>query len=200
MSPPLREPLRCYRLRSSRWSPIVAAFVSALALVACGAFVAAGGGARLLSHPGQTWPLALAVVGACMAAAASVIGVRHDRIAGGSGQVRLFESRVEVPAAFGPALTFPLPETEVRVRRVEGRLLGAAISRVAILHLRGGGAERKLSSRLFESQERLEELALDLAALARGAPLPSHEADAPIPVRPRDRFDDQLDAELDELS
>jgi hypothetical protein len=82
----------------------------------------------------------------------------------------------------GGPLSFSLDALELRLRRVEGRMYFTTVSVVEVLRLQAGERRRELSSRLFESPERLRELVLDLTALRAGRPLPVHEG-----RRPRDR-------------
>ena len=182
-------PLRTYPVKSSNTGVVLAAVIGTMAF-----------GYAALAF-GRSGLVGIGIMVACFVTTLAIVSrVRYDKIAGGAGEVRLFRSHVEVPQAYdGTPLELPIDELSVLVQTFETRLyFFATVSSLQVLTLRAGGHERKLSSRVFESPEDLQRLALDLASLRDGFPLPTHDDPIRNPDAP-DEYDDRLEAELDAL-
>ncbi len=182
-------PLRTYAVKSSNTGIVLAAVIGAVAF----GYAAMAFGRLNLVGIGT-------MVGCFVITLLVVSRIRYDKVAGGSGEVRLFRGHVEVPQAYdGTPLELPIDGLQVQVQTFETRLyFFATINSLTILTLRAGGHERKLSSRVFAAPEDLPRLAIDLAALRQGHPLPTHDDPLRNPDAP-DEYDDRLEAELDAL-
>jgi len=195
-------PVRVYALRSSRGAVVVAVLLSLLALIALvtvGASLGALGPGFFTADIGRL-PLLLCLAALILTPVASWYGLKNDQVAGGSGELQLFERSVLVPPPFsGAPIAFSFDGLELDIQRFESRFMFQTVSAVEVLRFRGGGKVRSLTSRLFDSPERLRELVRDIEALSEGAPLPVPGRSRSISASDADRdpYDDQLDAELE---
>jgi hypothetical protein len=120
-------------------------------------------------------------------------GGASDLVAGGRGEIRLFEDRVEVPRA---ALNdrryvdvFPLADLSVSVSETRVSLNLVMTTTFQVAELRAGALRRRVSSRLFESEAAFAAFLADLQHVRHR-----------LPVKPDgDDYDERLDRELDAL-
>ena len=118
------------------------------------------------------------------------------RVAGGRGELRLFEQHLEIPRARGARpLHMRYDGLVLELRRHEGRIAFQVVSVTSVLILRQGGQTRGICSRVFESHEVFLEAVEDIEALAAGERLPNRDSPDPAASIP-DEYDERLEAEL----
>ena len=151
--PVARWPLRGPRLATS----IGAAVVIVLAL---------GWPTFLFARVPMRSPLVAVALGAGVAIVTALLrGGEARRLAGGRGEIRLYEDCLEVPAEDGETLRLSLERLEhfVEVRRMSFNFVPVSDER--IVTLRDGACERRLSSRLFAGDLEVDRLLDELRRL-----------------------------------
>ncbi len=180
-----------YELRAKRVVFVLVGVPGTLTVVSLGLLTVAPGPHRFF--------FMFATLGFLAVALAYASSLKNHVVAGGSGQLRLFEGHLEVPPPWsGSLMHLPYESLAVRLRRVEGRIYGQKVSQVEVLILQSEGTTRELSSRMFESPERLQEAMEDILALKNGKRPPNRKSRGPM-TGPKDEWDERLDAELDAL-
>jgi len=117
-----------------------------------------------------------------------------DAVAGGRGEIRLFEDRLEVPRPrrddSGAVEVFRLEELDIELSELAMSFNLVFTSVVRVAELRAGGSKRRISSRLFASD----------AAFAEFVDVVDHVRHRlPVGGAGGDEYDERLDRELDAL-
>lgn len=189
---PYREarPVATYALRSSRTIFVVLGLLVVLTLTMLAATLVASSGTLWLSSM-------LPMLGLLLATLAYVGSLKNHLVAGGAGELRLFEGHLEVPPAWrGATLHLPYESLSLEIRRFETRIYWQRVASVEVLILRSGDTVRELSSRLFDPPERLQHAAEDILALKSGQRPSSHLPRKPTTPKTPDEWDQRIEDEL----
>jgi hypothetical protein len=186
-------PLRVWRVRMRLSSRVVRAI--GWLLVWIGVLTVA---VAALGSGGFRWTLLFyaavaALPGLLVLMAHGAVGAA-DAVAGGAGEIRLFEDRLEVPRAqrdeHGRVDVFRLDDLEIELSELAMSFNLVFTAVVQVAELRSGSARRRVSSRLFESDEAFAEF-VDTVDHVR------HRL--PVAATGSDEYDERLDRELDAL-
>lgn len=114
------------------------------------------------------------------------------RVAGGRAEIRLFDDRLEVPGASAErgVDVFPLADLEIAVSQTSVSVNFVVTSTFRVAELRAGSLERRISSRVFESEAAFASFLHDVEHVRHRLPVAPPEADD---------YDERLDRELDAL-
>lgn len=144
---PSAEPIAEFQVRTAPGYWLVGAALVVLAVLGTGMLV------FLVSTTGVPFSVAIAVAGvAAVAPVAYWLLTPAYRIGGGSGVIRVFADRIEVP---GPRAGSPVvlardaliaSATEQRIRYRVGAMVAATVRRGHLVDLRAGDRRRKIST------------------------------------------------------
>lgn len=152
-------------------------------------------GLRLAPYWESAWAWGL-IIAAALVPLLITARLPHYRVAGGKGELRVYRDRVEVPhPTRGEPIRFAMSDLRVDIRRTLVTVNGVPVSSGERLVLAGPLGARQLAHEVFASKEAIERALRDIRCVQQGLPIPT-EGDEPPP---RDKYDDQLDAELKDL-
>jgi hypothetical protein len=139
--------------------------------------------------------LLMMLVPAIVVVVVALVGYGPDRVAGGAGEIRFFEDRLEIPAQRGRPHVFERDGLTLSRSSVVGSFMFVAVTEVQLLDLVQGEQRRRVSSRIFESMEAFEAFVRDVERFAHGLP-PADDPPSERGSPARDAYDDRLDEEL----
>lgn len=155
-------------------------------------------GLRLAPYWDQAWPYVVVALSALLPMVIMYFLPQY-RIAGGSGELRIYKDFIEVPHASRPeAVRFAINAVEAHIAHNTVMLNGVMVSRGASLLLIGPSETRKLSSEVFETPEAMEQAVRNIRRLQEGLEIEEDDSHTPG-LGGRDAYDDKLDDELSKL-